>query len=160
MRFDLSGMSEGGRRAIGVFGALAFVLVGYWIATVEIGAAPADDEADLWRRYAIFAGIFLVIMVAYSIRKLTRPSFDTSFPARKYFWLLLGLVIIARRALFDDTAGAVAFAGIATGFFGGMLLVYGFDAVTNRLSKGRSWRYPDGVPGAEESHQSNTSSTT
>lgn len=133
---------ESRRRLFGLSAALLFVAIAFFIAAANIGEAPDDQRAELWRLFTVTAIGVACLMGWYSWRKLTRPDFDTTvrFDRAKILLPGIALALGITRLLPDDGAGPVVGGGVGAGFFGGVLLVYGFDAITNRLSEGRSWR--------------------
>lgn len=150
---------ENRRRLFALSVALLFVAVGFFIAAGNISETPAEERSSLWRLFAVTAIGVGLLMSWYSCRKLTSPAFDTKLKLDGAKILLPGvaLALVITRLLPDEGAAPVVGGGVATGFFGGMLVVYGFDALTDRLSKGRSWR---AGPGQQGDAQSNTSSPT
>lgn len=153
-------MSETVRRVVGLTIVAAFLATMVWVAASEIGKTPAADRGKHWLAFAIAATLAAAVMGWYSWRKLTRPSFDTRFSfgtGSPVLIPLLGGAYLLSRVASRDTGALIVAGGLACGFFAGILAVYGFDALTNRLSKGRSWRAFDaGETGG--SHSSNTSS--
>ncbi len=135
--------AETPRRIVGLAGLSLFIAVGGLLAAGSIGDVAPEQRAALWRLFILVATPMAAVMGWYSWRKLTRPSFDTSFKFGRgsaLFLPLLGSTYLLSRLLSRSTSGAVVAAGMVCGFFGGMLLVHAFDAMTNRLSHGRSWR--------------------
>ena len=162
MRFDLARRTETQRRSIALLGCLGFIAVAIWLVVAELDDAPEADPEAAWTRFAIAAAASALVMGAYAWKKLTDPKFDTSlrFDTRRYMFVVLGVILLFRRAFLTTVGAKVTFFGIGAGFFGGFFLVYLYDALTNNLSRGRSWRYPEGVPSEGEGHSSNTSSPT
>ena len=161
MRDFLARRTETQRRIIGLLVFLGFVATAVWLTVAELGDAPEADSDAVWMRFAIAAAVSGVVMAAYGWKKLTDPKFDTAlkFDPRPYLFLAVGVTLLFRRTFLTTLNAKVTFAGIAAGFFGGLLVIHLYDALTNNLSKGRSWRYPDGVP-EPDGHSSNTSSPT
>lgn len=150
---------ENRRRLFALSVALVFVALGFFIAAGNISKTPDGERAGLWRLFAVTAIGVGLLMSWYSWRKLTSPAFDTKLKLEGAKILLpaIALALVITRLLPDEGAVPVVGGGVAAGFFGGVLVVYGFDALTGRLSKGRSWR---AGPGRERDGQSNTSSPT
>lgn len=150
------------RRIIALLASLGFVAVGIWLMTAELADAPDADAGEAWTRFGIAAAALGILMAAYGWKKLKDPAFDTTLKIdpRRHLFIAVGLILLFRRTFLTTLNAKVIFFGAGTGFFGGMFLVYLYDALTNNLSHGRSWRYPEGVPGSEPDHSSNTSSPT
>lgn len=150
---------ESRRRLFALSVALLFVALGFFIAVGNISETPPDQHASLWRLFAVTAVSVGLLMGWYSWRKLTSAAFDTKLKVEGTKILLpaIALALVITRLLPDEGAAPIVGGGVAAGFFGGVLVVYGFDALTDRLSKGRSWG-----AGAEQQRggQSNTSSPT
>ncbi len=146
------------RRLLGLGIASLFVGGGFFVGAGNIGEVPPDERAALWRLFTIVAIATAALMGGYSWRKLTNPQFDTKLKVEgwKIVFPIVVLTFGITRLLPEDGAVPVAGGGVTAGFFGGVLLVYGFDAATGRLSKGRSWRH--GVSEARDDGHSNTSS--
>ena len=150
---------ESRRRLFALSAALVFVALGAFIAAGNISEAPGPESAGLWRLFSLTAVGVGLLMGWYSWRKLTSPPFDTKLKLEGVKILLpaIALALAITRLLPDEGAAPVVGGGLTVGFFGGILVVYGFDALTDRLSQGRSWR------GGRDQHpggHSNTSSPT
>lgn len=123
--------------------AIGATSLGILFATLEDKGAGAGNSDGFWRVYALTTVVVGLLAMAYSVKKLLNPKFDTSVNlGRKspLFIPLIGVTVLVLALIPDDGSGAALTTGFVTGFFGGVSLVYGFDALTNRLSKGRSWR--------------------
>ncbi len=150
--------SETSRRLFGLAGLSLFVAGGFFVGAGNIGEVPPEERFALWRLFTMVAIPAAALMGWYSWRKLTYPEFDTKLKVEgwKIVFPIVVLTFGITRFLPEDGAVPVAGGGLTAGFFGGVLLVYGFDAVTGRLSKGRSWRHD--LSEARDDAHSNTSS--
>lgn len=132
------------------------MLLATWVASQVAADLPPDERRGVWMRFTIAALLVAPPMGIFVWRRLADPNVaDTNVDMRRYFALLVGVGLLLRRQIGDNPELMALATGASLGYVGSTALVYVYDLVTNRLSRGRSWHYP-GDPAQAIDQSSNT----
>lgn len=157
---DLRRLTEVQRRIVALGAGALLLLMAVWVASQAAADLPAAERGDSWTRFTLAALVVAPLMGTFVWRRLSDQDVaDRNIGLRRYFFLFLGLGMLFRRQLGNNPEAIALFAGASVGYVGSTMFVYGYDLVTNRLSRGRSWHYP-GDPTQSIRHSSKTRSPT